>query len=201
MRQGSSDLVPPGTVGAFDNFGEYEQLSEEERKKLRAVIVDHDNDPIAQMSFRWAVKRPPWLDGDERGRNVPAGMDWFPLITFVQIMVDAMNAMRVVPGQFKSFGHDYRGDTAQFVHAAYQFDDVTEEQMEKLVDTLRQLELERGERIKNAKAETADGDETPKRTSRPKRRAPGIYLRDRTPMDADEPAIEITPGDAHADLQ
>jgi uncharacterized membrane protein len=202
MRQGSSDLVPPGTVGAFDHFSEYEKLSKEERKKLRAVIVDHDNDPIAQMSFRWAVKRPPWLDADQRGRNVPEGMQWIPIITFVQIMVDAMNAMRTVPGQFKSFGHDYRGDTAHFVHAAYQLDDVTDEQMEKVVATLKQLELERGERIKNAKAEaTEDGGDTPKRTSRPRRPKLGVYLRDRTPLDADEPAIEITPGDAPAELQ
>jgi uncharacterized membrane protein len=201
MRQGSSDLVPPGTVEAFDNFGEYEKLSTEERKKLRAVIVDHDNDPIAQMSFRWAVKRPPWLDGEARGRNVPEGMQWYPLITFVQIMVDAMNAMRTVPGQFKSFGHDYRGDTAHFVHAAYQLDDVTDDQMEAVVDTLRQLELERGERIKTAKAEATEDGDAPKRTSRPKRAKPGIYLRDRTPMDADEPAVEITPGDVPGDIQ
>ena len=201
MRQGSSKLVPEGTVGAFDNFGEYEQLTEAERKKLRAVIVDHDNDPIAQMSFRWAVKRPPWLDGSERGRNVPEGMQWAPLITFVQIMVDAMNAMRTVPGQFKSFGHDYRGDTAHFVHAAYQLENVTDEQMEKVVDTLRQLELERGERIKNAKAEATDEGDAPKRTNRPRRPKPGIYLRDRTPLDVDEPAIQITPGDAPGDLQ
>lgn len=201
MRQGSSDLVPPGTVGAFDNFGEYEKLSTEERRKLRAVIVDHDNDPIAQMSLRWAVKRPPWLDGTERGRNVPEGMQWYPLITFVQIMVDAMNAMRTVPGQFKSFGHDYRGDTAHFVHAAYQLDDVTDDQMDKVVDTLKQLELERGERIKTAKAQATEDGDTLKRTSRPRRPKPGIYLRDRTPMDADEPAIEITPGDAPGDIQ
>ena len=201
MRQGSSQLVPPGTVEAFDNFGEYEQLSVDERKKLRAVIVDHDNDPIAQMSFRWAVKRPPWLDGEARGRNVPEGMQWVPLITFVQIMVDAMNAMRTVPGQFKSFGHDYRGDTAHFVHAAYQLDDVTDEQMDKVVDTLKQLELERGERIKTTKAEATEDGDAPKRTNRPRRAKPGVYLRDRTPMDADEPAVEITPGDAPGDIQ
>ncbi len=201
MRQGSSDLIPPGTVEAFDNFEEYEKLSKGERDKLRAVIVDHDNDPIAQMSFRWAVKRPPWLDGAERGRNVPEGMQWYPLITFVHIMVDAMNAMRTVPGQFKSFGHDYRGDTAQFVQAAYHLADVTDEQMDKVVATLKQLELERGERIKNAKAEATQDGETPKRTSRPRRAKRGVYLRDRTPKDADTPAIEITPGKAPADIQ
>ncbi|MCZ7533846.1 MAG: alpha/beta hydrolase [Acidimicrobiia bacterium] len=201
MRQGSSDLVPPGTVAAFDHFEQYEKLSQEERKALRAVIVDHDNDPIAQISFRWAVKRPPWLDGAERGRNVPEDMHWVPLITFVQILIDAMNAMRVVPGQFKSYGHDYRDDTAQFVQAAYQLDEVTDEQMDKVVDTLRQLELERGERIKNAKAVGKDDGETPTRTKRKKRALPGVYLRDRTPMDVDRPDVKITPGDAPADVQ
>jgi uncharacterized membrane protein len=194
MRQGSGDLVPPGTVQAFDNFEEYELLTAEERYKLRAVIVDHDNDPIAQMSLRWAVKQPPWLTDTERGRNVPEGMQWAPLITFVQIMVDAMNAMRVVPGQFKSFGHDYRGDTADFVHAAYRLAPVTDVQKKSVVDTLRQLELERGERIKTAKTEAKAAGIATKRTKRP-------WLRDRTSLDIDEPAIEITPGDAPADLQ
>jgi uncharacterized membrane protein len=195
MRQGSSKLVPPGTVEAFDNFGEYEPLTQEQRDKLRAVVVDHDNDPIARMSFRSAVKRPPWLTGTARGRNVAEGMDWVPLITFVQVMVDAMNAMVVVPGQFKSFGHDYRGDTADFVHAAYHFADVTDDQKKAVHDTLVQLELERGERIKQAKTQAKD-DGTPKeRTKRPP------WLRDRTALDADEPAIEVTPGDAPGDIQ
>ena len=195
MRRGSTDLVPPGTVDAFDNFGEYEKLSKEERKKLRAVVVDHDNDPIAQMSFRWAVKRPSWLTGTARGRNVPEGMQWYPLITFVQIMIDAMNAMVVVPGHFKSFGHDYRADTPDFVHAAYQLEDVTKDQMKAVYDTLRQLELERGERIKSGKAEAAAEGDAQVRTKRPP------WLRDRTPLDADEPAIEITPGEPPADIQ
>jgi hypothetical protein len=194
MRQGSGDLVPPGTVEAFDNFDEYQALSEDQRDQLRAVIVDHDNDPIAQMSLRWAVKQPPWLTGEARGRNVPEGMTWVPLITFVQIMVDAMNAMRVVPGHFKSFGHDYRADMAPFVHAAYRLAPMTDVQMKSVVDTLRQLELERGERIKTAKTDAKDDGVATKRTKRP-------WLRDRTMLDLDEPAIEITPGDAPAELQ
>lgn len=195
MRQGSSDLVPPGTVAAFDNFGQYEELTEEERQKLRAVIVDHDNDPIAQMSLRWAVKEPPWLTGSDRGRNVPEGMTWTPIITFVQILVDAMNAMRTVPGQFKSFGHDYRADTADFVHAAYQLDSVTDAQKEAVLNTLRQLELERGERIKETQAQVADEKKATKRTKR------RIWLRDRTPDDPAEPAITATPGEAPPDMQ
>ncbi len=125
-------------------------------------------------------------------------MQWSPLITFVQIMVDAMNAMRTVPGEFKSFGHDYRGDTAPFVHAAYHLADVTDDQMDAVVETLRRLELERGERIKTAAAAVAESSDAPKRAPRPKR---GVWLRDRTPLDADEPAVTITPGAAPSDMQ
>jgi hypothetical protein len=58
--------------------------------------------------------------------------------------------MRVVPGEFKSFGHDYRADTPDFVNAAYQLNAVTSKQMEAIHATLRQRELERGERLKAA---------------------------------------------------
>jgi uncharacterized membrane protein len=111
------------------------------------VIVDHDNDPIAQMSLRMAVKRPPWLDG-RRGRGVPESMKWAPVITFTQVLVDAMNAMVTIPGEFKSFGHDYRADTADFVQAGYGLPGVTEKQMSALHDTLVRRELDRAARIK-----------------------------------------------------
>jgi len=53
-----------------------------------------------------------------------------------------------IPGQFKSFGHDYRADTAAFVHSAYDLPDVTEKQMAALHDTLVRRELDRAARIK-----------------------------------------------------
>ena len=150
MREGRNPLTPEGTVGAFDHFTQYQDLPEEVRHSLRAVVVDHDNDPISQMSLRIAVKRPPWLDG-HRGRNVPETMKWTPVITFTQVIVDAMNAMVVVPGEFKSFGHDYRADTADFVRAAYELPEMTEEQMAALHETLVARELDRGARIKAGK--------------------------------------------------
>ncbi len=155
MREGRNPLTPEGTVGAFDRFEQYQALSDEERAKLRAVIVDHDNDPISQMSLRLAVKRPPWLDG-HRGRGIADSMKWTPVITFTQVLVDAMNAMVVVPGEFKSFGHDYRADTAQFVQAAYALPEVTSEQMERLHDTLVRREMARGEKIKAGKMDVSD---------------------------------------------
>lgn len=146
MREGRNPLTPRGTVAAFDRFEQYQELSDEQRRSLRAVVVDHDNDPIAQMSLRLAVKRPPWLDGDRR-RNVPEGMRWQPVITFIQVVADAMNAMVTVPGEFKSFGHDYRADTLDFVAAAYDLPPVTREQASAIHDTLVSRELDRAERI------------------------------------------------------
>jgi hypothetical protein len=63
-------------------------------------------------------------------------------------MIDAMNAMVTVPGEFKSFGHDYRGDTADFVQAAYGFPSTTDEQRQAIHDTLIARELDRAARIK-----------------------------------------------------
>jgi uncharacterized membrane protein len=147
MREGRNPLTPAGTVAAFDSFDQYRELDEGEKASLRALVVDHDNDPIAQMSLRLAVKRPPWLDG-ERGRGVPDSMTWTPILTFIQVLVDAMNAMVVVPGEFKSFGHDYRADTAEFVQAAFEFPEVSATQMTALHETLVARELDRGRRIK-----------------------------------------------------
>jgi uncharacterized membrane protein len=159
MKEGRSPLMPPGTVGHFDRFEQYAALSEQERGRLRVVVVDHDNDPIATLSPRLAYARPGWLEG-ERGRGVPPSLRWTPVITFVHTAVDAMNAMRTVPGEFKSFGHDYRADTARFVHAAFRLPAVTEEQMGAVERVLRELELDRGARIKSA-GSAAQGDRAP----------------------------------------
>ena len=152
MREGRNPLTPEGTVGAFDRFEQYQDLSPAQRKALRAVVVDHDNDPISQMSLRLAVKRPSWLDG-ERRRNVPEGMRWQPVITFVQVIVDAMNAMVTIPGEYRSFGHDYRADTLDFVAAAYDLPSTTASQREAIHKTLIRRELDRARRIKAADAD------------------------------------------------
>ena len=72
------------------------------------------------------------------------------------------SAVAASPGR-----HDIRNEekgcarcagTPSIVHATYQLADVTDDQMGNVVDALRQLELERGERIRNAKTEaTGDG--------------------------------------------
>jgi uncharacterized membrane protein len=155
MTRGSSTLVPEGTVGVFDRHEQLAVLNDDGRARLRAVVLSHDNDPIAVFGPDLLIQRPPWLPDGQRGRGVPQQMRWRPLITFVQTAMDAANAMVSVPGKFGSFGHDYRADMARFVQDAYQLPGASEQQLDRIEQTLRSLELERAERIKATHAKAA----------------------------------------------
>jgi len=148
MTRGSTTLVPEGTVGVFDRHEQLQELTDEQRARLRAVILSHDNDPIAVMGPDLIVQRPPWLADSQRGRGVPEQMRWRPLVTFVQTAMDAANAMVSVPGEFGSFGHDYRGDMVRFVRDAYALPAASDTQVAHIEEILRSLELERAARIK-----------------------------------------------------
>jgi uncharacterized membrane protein len=155
MTRGSSGLVPEGTVGVFDHHDQLAALGEEQRARLRAVILSHDNDPIAVFGPDLLIQRPPWLADGRRGRGVPEQMHWRPLITFVQTAMDAANAMVSVPGKFGSFGHDYRADMVRFVQDAYQLPAASQQQLDRIEQTLVALELDRAERIKAQHAQAA----------------------------------------------
>jgi uncharacterized membrane protein len=148
MSRGSTTLVPEGTVGVFDRHEQLAELTEEQRARLRAVILSHDNDPIAVMGPDLLVQRPPWLADGQRGRGVPQQMRWTPLVTFIQTAMDAANAMVSVPGEFGSFGHDYRADMVRFVRDAYALPSASDTQVASIEQILRSLELERAARIK-----------------------------------------------------
>ena len=148
MARGSSTLVPEGTVAVFDRHDQLQALDDEQRKRLRAVILSHDNDPIAVLGPELLIQPPWWLADGQRGRGVPDGMHWRPVITFIQTAMDAANAMVSVPGKFGSFGHDYRADMARFVQDAFRLPEATEAQLGRIEESLRSLELERAQRIK-----------------------------------------------------
>jgi len=109
------------------------------------VQLSHDNDPITHVDPGILFRQPDWL-GEPRGRNVPAGQRWFPVVTFVQTLIDAANAMRNTPGEFRSTGHDYRADTARFVAEGCRLP-YTEDQLAAVEVQLRRLEKERAARI------------------------------------------------------
>jgi uncharacterized membrane protein len=70
-------------------------------------------------------------------------MDWIPFVTFWQVAIDAANAMVTVPGEFRSFGHDYRADTTRFVRDAYHLPVTDEAAAERIDDALRARDLHR----------------------------------------------------------
>jgi uncharacterized membrane protein len=176
MTRGSSTLVPEGTVGVFDHHDQLAALDDDQRGRLRAIVVSHDNDPIAVLGPDLLVQRPAWLADGQRGRGVPQTMRWQPLGTFVQTGMDAMNAMMKVPGEFASFGHDYRADMAAFVRDAYGLPEATDEQLERIEQVLRSLESERFQRIKAEGAHTA-----PPAPAARDNLAGGVPLRSRRP--------------------
>lgn len=92
------------------------------------------------------IRKPEWLQGTQ-GRNVPEDMDWVPVNTFWHVMIDAVNAMVTVPGEFGSFGHDHRGDTTRFVRDAFRLLDTTEQQMIAVDNALKTLDIERKKRM------------------------------------------------------
>ena len=149
MARGSSTLVPPRTVRVFDRHEQLAELSAEDRTRLRAIVLSHDNDPIAVLGPDIIVQRPTWLANDDRGRGVPSGMSWMPLITFIHTATDAFVSMLAVPGEFRSHGHDYRADMAGFVRDAYGFPTATDEQLARIQEVLQERERERAARIRS----------------------------------------------------
>lgn len=174
MSRGSSELVPEGTVGVFDRPEQLMELPDGERADLRAVILSHDNDPIAVMGPDLLIREPEWLR-NERGRGVPSTMTWSPLVTAIQVLVDAANAMVMVPGHFGSFGHDYRADMATFVSKGLGLPYATDEQLNAVEESLRSLELDRADRIKAEHADVAPP--APSQMSDGKRVIEGVPLR------------------------
>lgn len=83
-------------------------------------FLQHDGDPVVRFRSELIYQRPAWLPTDgERGRHVPEEMEWTPLVTWAQVLVDTLFATNIKPGDFQSIGHDYRADLGAVTVAAY----------------------------------------------------------------------------------
>jgi uncharacterized membrane protein len=140
--------VDPAVFGQFARIEELEEISEEARAALRFFFLNHYEDPVARFGFDIAIQQPDWLGRPEtRPPNISRVQRWTPGVTFWQTAIDTKNAARVIPGEFKALGHDYRADLAEFVRAAYDLGEVTTEQMASIEARLRRSEIERAARI------------------------------------------------------
>jgi uncharacterized membrane protein len=135
------------SMPVFDRPGQLEAYVDSGAAKPAAVFLNHDNDPVASFTPSTFYTMPEWIAPVDRGRGVNQFQRWLPGVAFWQGLVDTKNAATVVPGEFKSTGHDYRADLATFIRGAYGFDDVSATQMEQIEERLRASEVERAENI------------------------------------------------------
>lgn len=142
------DDVDPAVFAQVARIDELRGLPENARSKLRFFFLNHYEDPVTRFGFDIAVQQPDWLGRPEtRPPNVSRVQRWSPGVTFWQTAIDTKNAARVIPGEFKALGHDYRADLAEFVRAAYGLEGVSVEQMGSIEARLRRSEIERAARI------------------------------------------------------
>lgn len=110
--------------------------------QYRVWFLEHDGDPVVRFRPDLIWAEPSWLVAEPRGRNVPESMEWTPLITWMQVLVDTLFATNVKPGDFQSMGHDYRADLGAVTTAAFRFE-VTPDVAARLEEHLRAEEVQK----------------------------------------------------------
>lgn len=108
----------------------------------RVWFLEHDGDPVVRLRRDLLHRRPTWLVEHPRGRHIPDDMRWMPVLTWVQVLIDTLFATHVVPGEFDSRGHDYRGDLGAVVTAAFDLS-FAQGTSVRLEESLRRMEIAR----------------------------------------------------------
>ncbi len=80
------------------------------RGPMRIAFLQYPSDPIVFFDFATIFTRPSWMEG-ERGEGVSAELQWFPLVTFLQLAMD----MAISNDSPLGYGHVY--STADYVDA------------------------------------------------------------------------------------
>jgi uncharacterized membrane protein len=118
--------VDRDSVAVVNDLEQLLALDDERRRKVRYVLVSHDNDGVTKFGLDLLTTPPEWLGpGRPRPeavpgaspRGVPPGMRWRPIVTFFQSLVDMKNAQ--IPGAYRAWAHDYRPDLARFVSEVF----------------------------------------------------------------------------------
>ena len=104
--KGSPAYLPVYENGRTVRFGDEEgglQGTSEPWGPTRLVYLQHASDPVVFFSTDLAFDRPEWLQDDQRGPDVSPAMDWLPIVTMWQVLLDMPGAGQVPEG----FGHMY----------------------------------------------------------------------------------------------
>lgn len=134
--------VAPGSVVEIGGPEGLRALDDEARRRLRAVILSHDNDPVGYISASLLVQKPWWM-GERRPPRVPAAMEFTPVVTTVAVLVDAVNATRPIPGRFRATGHEFKADLPDVVLDAYGIERPDDGTWARLIEHLQAQDAER----------------------------------------------------------
>lgn len=86
------------------------KLAGESWGSIRVVYLQHASDPMIFFSPTLLYQRPEWLVG-RRGPDVSPYLDWYPIVTFLQVAFDLPMATSIPVG----YGHNY--SPAGYIHA------------------------------------------------------------------------------------
>ena len=157
---GNRPDVDAALLRRFNDFGQLLALGREARKRLRYVLITHDDDGVACFGLDLLAQAPDWLGPAEtRPAGVPKTEQWQSPATFVQTLIDMKNSANETPGQFEAKGHDYRADLARFVREVYALQ-ASDEQLASIEAALRANELQRAALIKAHHPDRGDVAET-----------------------------------------
>ncbi len=92
-----------GQENSLDQLGE-------EWGPIRIVYLQHASDPMVFFSPDLLFQRPDWLIG-QRGPDVSPYLEWYPIVTFLQVAFDLPMATSIPVG----YGHNY--SPAGYIHA------------------------------------------------------------------------------------
>ena len=133
--------VGPGAAYLPRSVADWRALPEDERAKVKFLLLQNGDDPIPKFGAQVAWRKPDWL-GPEHIRPIgaPRNTRWVPGMTFLMSFIDMMNALVPTPGTFAEGGHDYRDVLPEAISHTWDLP-ATTEQMSRINTALRQREL------------------------------------------------------------
>jgi len=125
--------VGPGEIYLPRWVGDWTQLPEEERARVRYLLLQNGDDPIPKF--------PDWLGPKgTRPPGAPSRTIWWPITTFTATFIDMLNALTPTPGLFAEGGHDYRLVLPETIRQVWRLG-ASDVQMASMQVALRRREL------------------------------------------------------------
>jgi uncharacterized membrane protein len=137
------ERLGPGGYQSLSAVAQLQSLAPAQRARARAWELSHFDDPVHRADLRTIWRRPAWLPRD--GNNPPGvGPDerWRPVLTFLDTVRRALtSANQDQPGVWTDQVHDYRAALPQLLREAYGFADVSDQQLARISEQVRQSEV------------------------------------------------------------